>query len=257
MLARNRPRRRAGRSRAGWRTWSRRWPARHLTRGLDPMRAAAAAVLLRHAGTANTPIRLPRRCAPAGLRGRLRARLGAQGALRICGVTRCGVYPVLTPGAGWVRGWVYGGFAADASPSSLSGRCNALAIYAKSSTRCGLPRGEYRRASVAVLQPEAGPLRAQAYVPNTGAASPGSAFVAVPGGDFARRTPPGAAWPYLTRVISGALRPARYSSSSGFEASLLSWMSSARPIRAIIWNWVFSTSTCSSSLARSRQTDRG
>jgi gamma-glutamylcyclotransferase (GGCT)/AIG2-like uncharacterized protein YtfP len=86
-----------------------------------------------------------------------------------------GVYPVLTPGAGRVWGWVHGG----CQPISL--RAVAALDLWEEFDPLRPPRGEYRRASVAV-HTKGGLLRAQAYVPNT-SSHPGLAVV--PGGDFA------------------------------------------------------------------------
>ncbi|MBX9885236.1 MAG: gamma-glutamylcyclotransferase [Novosphingobium sp.] len=88
---------------------------------------------------------------------------------------RQGVYPVLMPGAGRVKGWVYGGL--RPIPRGVLAGFDAW--------ECCDPRrparGEYRRVNL-VVQTRGGPLRAAAYLPNLRAPL---GLRAIPGGDFA------------------------------------------------------------------------
>ena len=86
-----------------------------------------------------------------------------------------GVYPVLTPGAGRVWGWVYGRLR-PIPPRALA----ALDKWEGFDPRQP-KRGEYCRAHV-IVQTPGGPLQAQAYLPNRHV-HPGLGHV--PGGDFA------------------------------------------------------------------------
>lgn len=86
-----------------------------------------------------------------------------------------GVYPVLMPGAGRVRGWVYGGL--RPIPRAVLAAFDAWEYC--DPHRPG--RGEYRRVQL-LVHTRAGPLRAAAYLPNHRAPL---GLGAVPGGDFA------------------------------------------------------------------------
>ncbi|KUR73616.1 hypothetical protein AQZ52_01205 [Novosphingobium fuchskuhlense] len=88
---------------------------------------------------------------------------------------RQGGYPVLMPGAGCVRGWVYGGL--RPIPRAVLAAFDAWEHC--DPRRPG--RGEYRR-TVLVVHTRGGPLRAAAYLPNRRAVL---GLRAVPGGDFA------------------------------------------------------------------------
>ncbi|WP_421850316.1 gamma-glutamylcyclotransferase family protein [Novosphingobium sp.] len=88
---------------------------------------------------------------------------------------RQGVYPVLMPGAGRVKGWVYG---------SLRPIPRAVLAAFDAWEYCDPrrpARGEYRRANL-VVHTRSGPLRAAAYLPNRRAPL---GLRAVPSGDFA------------------------------------------------------------------------
>lgn len=88
---------------------------------------------------------------------------------------RQGVYPVLMPGAGRVKGWVYGGL--KPIPRSVLAAFDAWEYYDPRRPA----RGEYRRVNL-VVHTRGGPLRAAAYLPNRRAPL---GLRAVPGGDFA------------------------------------------------------------------------
>jgi gamma-glutamylcyclotransferase (GGCT)/AIG2-like uncharacterized protein YtfP len=104
-----------------------------------------------------------------------RARRGwVRGTLRLV-TGRCGVYPVLMPGAGRVWGWAYGGTAAI-NRSVLA----ALDAWEGCDPRRPSSR-EYRRAEIRV-HTRGGPLRAQAYLLDRRSRY---CVRRVPGGDFA------------------------------------------------------------------------
>lgn len=86
-----------------------------------------------------------------------------------------GVYPVLLPGAGRVRGWVYGGL--RPIPRAVLAAFDAWE-YCDSRRPA---RGEYRRVNL-MVQTRGGPLQAAAYLPNRRAPL---GLRAIPGGDFA------------------------------------------------------------------------
>lgn len=88
---------------------------------------------------------------------------------------RQGVYPVLMPGAGRVKGWVYGGL--RPIPHAVLEAFDAWEYCDPRRPE----RGEYRRVNL-VVHTRAGPLRAAAYLPNRRAPL---GLRAVPGGDFA------------------------------------------------------------------------
>ena len=86
-----------------------------------------------------------------------------------------GVYPVLMPGGGRVKGWVYGGL--KPIPRAVLAAFDA---WEYCDSRRPL-RGEYRRVAL-VVYTRGGPLRAAAYLPNRRAPL---GLRAVPSGDFA------------------------------------------------------------------------
>jgi len=86
-----------------------------------------------------------------------------------------GVYPVLLPGAGRVKGWVYGGL--RPIPRSVLAAFDAWELC--DPRRPG--RGEYRRVNLFV-HTRSGNLRAAAYLPNR---PDGSGREPVPSGDSA------------------------------------------------------------------------
>jgi len=86
-----------------------------------------------------------------------------------------GVYPVLMPGHGRVKGWVYGGL--KPIPRAVLAAFDAW----EHCDPCRPKRGEYRRVNL-VVRTRNGPLRAAAYLPNRRARL---GLRAVPGGDFA------------------------------------------------------------------------
>jgi gamma-glutamylcyclotransferase (GGCT)/AIG2-like uncharacterized protein YtfP len=88
---------------------------------------------------------------------------------------RGGAYPVLVPGAGRVRGWVYGGL----RPIERSTLAALDAWEGCNPRRPG--RGEYRRVRCTV-HTRCGPLGAQVYVPNRRSQA---GLRRVSGGDFA------------------------------------------------------------------------
>ena len=88
---------------------------------------------------------------------------------------RQGVYPVLMPGAGRVRGWVYGGL--RPIPRAVLAAFDAWEYCDPRRPA----RGEYRRVNL-IVQTRGGALRAAVYLPNRRAPL---GLRAVPGGDFA------------------------------------------------------------------------
>jgi gamma-glutamylcyclotransferase (GGCT)/AIG2-like uncharacterized protein YtfP len=86
-----------------------------------------------------------------------------------------GVYPVLMPGCGRVKGWVYGGL--KPIPRAVLAAFDA---WEYCDPRRPL-RGEYRRADL-LVHTRSGLVRAAAYLPNRRAPL---GLRAVPGGDFA------------------------------------------------------------------------